>query len=649
MFYTGCSCIEKVDCHKILHPDEPQDVGDVSTKIYRKIFWIATESVGRKLHVVQAYHDRYKQTALGGITLTIRSEDSEFFEHWKKLKPKENNRNIWFDKFWEQYHNCSLSNTACKKKSSEKMREVFSKINPTIQAAQAFIKAFEKLQNKLCSTGSGICTKMNDYFSKSGEDFFNQYLTKVTIENNRKITRVFEDNGELAQPRYEVHQYQYQNDGRLSFVNVGDWSEARLEEGPKLHLDIKKLSWLSPKQELLNQNIFKPISPTSSCPTKCPLRYGLKEVGGSDCCKGVCTPCLAYEYVDDDSKCRDCAEMSEEFWPSENKTTCVKKGISILLPITMIISLSGVILTVVCLVTFLKYQNTPVVRHSCKEHCIIALVGILILFLLPPLLEIPRYRATCILFRFIMPLGSSMMYSALLVKINRMYRIFYLKLQEKNLMKLKAISVKPAYVDVTSQLLMIACFVGLGLFITVILCVYDVPDAIPVYPERDAPYKELMKKCSFSMSTMMVSHFYSIFLIISCTYYAVLTRKIPDNFKETQNIGFAMYATCILWLSCIGISFGLQSKDYETKMRGYGIAVSISTLSVLVCVFFPKTYIILFEPEKNTRKKPNVNEQLRSGGSGAHTTSKLQSSFSTAEDTQQEYTCSKCNSVVSED
>ena len=60
-----------------------------------------------------------------------------------------------------------------------------------------------------------------------------------------------------------------------------------------------------------------------------------------------------------------------------------------------------------------------------------------------------------------MPLGSSMMYSALLVKINRMYRIFYLKLKEKNLMKLKAISVKPAYVDVTSQLLMIACFVGL--------------------------------------------------------------------------------------------------------------------------------------------------------------------------------------------
>ena len=156
-----------------------------------------------------------------------------------------------------------------------------------------------------------------------------------------------------------------------------------------------------------------------------------------------------------------------------------------------------------------------------------------------------------------------------------------------------------------------------------------------------------MKKCSFSMSTMMVSHFYSIFLIISCTYYAVLTRKIPDNFKETQNIGFAMYATCILWLSCIAIYFGLQSQDYETKMRVYGIAVSVSTFSVLVCVFFPKTYIILFEPEKNTRKKPNVNEQLRSGGIGA--TSKLQSSFSTAEDTHQEYTCSKCNSVVTED
>ena len=183
MFYTGCLCIEKVDCHKILHPDEPPGVADVSTKIYRKIFWIATESVGRKLHVVKAYHDRYKQTALGGITLTIRSEDSEFFEYWKKLKPKENNRNVWFDKFWEQYHNCSLSNPACKTKSSEKMREVFSKINPTIQAVEAFIKAFAKLQNELCSTRSGICAEMNDYFSKCGKDFFNQYLTKVFLDN----------------------------------------------------------------------------------------------------------------------------------------------------------------------------------------------------------------------------------------------------------------------------------------------------------------------------------------------------------------------------------------------------------------------------------------------------------------------------------
>ena len=209
--------------------------------------------------MVKAYHDRYNKTALGGITLTIRSEDSEFFEYWKKLKPKENPRNVWFDKFWEQYHNCSLKNTACTTKSSQKMREMFSKIHPTIQAVQAFTEAFDKLQKKVCSSRSVICREMNDYFSENGDDFFNRYLTKVTVEDNDEMTRVFNDYGELAEPKYEVHQYQYQNDGRLDFVNVGNWYEARSGEEPKLHLDMKKLSWFSQKQEWLNRNTFKPM------------------------------------------------------------------------------------------------------------------------------------------------------------------------------------------------------------------------------------------------------------------------------------------------------------------------------------------------------------------------------------------------------
>ena len=125
----------------------------------------------------------------------------------------------------------------------------------------------------------------------------------------------------------------------------------------------------------------------------------------------------------------------------------------------------------------------------------------------------------------------------------------------------------------------------LSMFITIILIIYDKPQVVPVYPNRQNP---LLQKCTASSSTRLISHFYSVFLIVTCTYYAILTRKIPDNFKETQNIGFAMYATCLIWMSALAIYFGISAESYHFQARLYGIVVSTSTIAVLVCVFFPK-------------------------------------------------------------
>ena len=159
----------------------------------------------------------------------------------------------------------------------------------------------------------------------------------------------------------------------------------------------------------------------------------------------------------------------------------------------------------------------------------------------------------------------------------------------------------------------------------------------------------MLLKCNTSSSTMLISHFYSIFLIITCTYYAVLTRKIPDNFKETQNIGFAMYATCLIWMSGIAIYFGVKSQSYHFKLRLYGISVSTSTIAVLACVFFPKIYIILFKPEENIKKPANIRDQLGTSNMKTNTQiSKTVSSLSVEEDAQEENRCSKCNAIISD-
>lgn len=48
---------------------------------------------------------------------------------------------------------------------------------------------------------------------------------------------------------------------------------------------------------------------------------------------------------------------------------------------------------------------------------------------------------------------------------------------------------------------------------------------------------------------------YPILLILLCTVYAVVTRKIPAAFNESKYIGFTMYTTCVIWLAFVPIYF----------------------------------------------------------------------------------------------
>ncbi len=67
---------------------------------------------------------------------------------------------------------------------------------------------------------------------------------------------------------------------------------------------------------------------------------------------------------------------------------------------------------------------------------------------------------------------------------------------------------------------------------------------------------EVILKCRVRDSSFLLSLVYNMFLITTCTLYAVKTRKIPENFNESKFIGFTMYTTCIIWLAFVPIYFG---------------------------------------------------------------------------------------------
>lgn len=87
---------------------------------------------------------------------------------------------------------------------------------------------------------------------------------------------------------------------------------------------------------------------------------------------------------------------------------------------------------------------------------------------------------------------------------------------------------------------------------------------------------------------------------VACTIYAVKTRKCPEGFKETRHIAFTNYTTMILWLAFVPLY--LASTSNAIRVVTLGLSLSISGLVQLGCLFFPKVYIVLIKPEKNTKE-----------------------------------------------
>ena len=135
---------------------------------------------------------------------------------------------------------------------------------------------------------------------------------------------------------------------------------------------------------------------------------------------------------------------------------------------------------------------------------------------------------------------------------------------------------------------------------TVVWFVLEPPGTRQWFPDPSRK-SEVILKCRVKDASFLVSLVYNMFLITTCTVYAVKTRKIPENFNESKFIGFTMYTTCIIWLAFVPLFFGTGG-NFEIQITTLCVSISLSAYVALFCLFSPKIYIILFHPDKNVRK-----------------------------------------------
>uniref|UniRef100_A0A8D2PCG0 Glutamate metabotropic receptor 8 n=1 Tax=Zosterops lateralis melanops TaxID=1220523 RepID=A0A8D2PCG0_ZOSLA len=535
--------------------------------------WIGSDSWGSKISPVQ----QQEEIAEGAVTILPKRTSIDGFDRYFRSRTLANNRrNVWFAEFWEENFGCKLGshgkrNSNIKKctgncESLERIArdsayEQEGKVQFVIDAVYSMAYALHNMHKDLCPGYIGLCPRMS---TTDGKELLS-YIRAVNFNGSAGTPVVFNENGD-APGRYDIFQYQITNRS-TEYKVIGQWSN-------QLHLNV-----------------------TSVCSLPCKAGERKKTVKGVPCC-WHCERCEGYHYQVDEFNCELCPINKR---PNANRTDCQ------LIPIIKLewhspwaivpvfIAILGIIATTFVIVTFVRYNDTPIVRASGRELSYVLLTGIFLCYSITFLMIAAPDTVVCSFRRIFLGLGMCFSYAALLTKTNRIHRIF-----EQGKKSVTA----PKFISPASQLVITFSLISLQLIGVFIWFAIDPPHTIVDYGEQRTLEPENARgvlKCDISDLSLICSLGYSILLMVTCTVYAIKTRGVPETFNEAKPIGFTMYTTCIIWLAFIPIFFGTaQSAEKTTTLT---ISMSLSASVSLGMLYMPKVYIIIFHPEQNVQKR----------------------------------------------
>ncbi len=119
-------------------------------------------------------------------------------------------------------------------------------------------------------------------------------------------------------------------------------------------------------------------------------------------------------------------------------------------------------------------------------------------------------------------------------------------------------------------------------------------DAILRMREPTRKHVELM--CDTSIIGLMIPVSYNLLLIILCTIHGFLTRKLPENFKESWYIFISVSTTMFVWMVFLPTYFTTYYASHQVALLAFCLILNASI--TLLCLYIPKLYAIYFVEEK---------------------------------------------------
>ena len=543
----------------------------------RDVTWIGTDSWGDSL---PKKYRNIPGTVLGLLQRAVKYPT--FDNYYLSLSPDNYSRNIWFNELWENKFGCSLTNVSCGRltdtmtlnDSSYKQVNHLTLISDTVNA---FAHAIHALVQKHCHNNILCDAILEDRAlgkSVNGE-LLRDALYNISYTGDSSNEVYFDREGE-NKGSYFIKNLKKSGNSYF-FETIGVWDHRH------------SLTFTSP--------IYWPSDRDNPFPSVCsePCSNGHEPIPTAvlDCC-WYCSPCSGEtEFSNGTTSCQECPP---EMMPTENKSGClaipirhltISSGWSITM---LVLSVIGLLATLSVALIFIAFYKHRAIKASSREVSIILLVGLVLCFFMPFFFIAKPSAAVCAIRRFGIGLGFTICFSALLVKTNRIYRMF----NQKTLNPAKP----PQFTSPLAQIIMTLALISVQLLVATVWTAADPPSAT-------AKYKGLQAELVCNGSPILyitVSLGYSFVLLILSTYNAFLARKVPENFNEARYINATLYALCVIWLAFVAIYFATLNLGAMYQAISLMVAIFLSASATLVCIFVPRIILLITMLLKNEKQ-----------------------------------------------
>ena len=547
--------------------------------VFSNLTWIGTDAWGDSLDA------KYHSIARGMLGVIPRAKESkEFDDYYTSLHPANYTSNPWFNEFWESEFNCSLSKGTCDLESEHLTlnttdHDQISHATLVIDAVMAFAHSLHSLIESYCN--GHICEDilvLERLVGRAieGELIREHLYNNVSFKGASSNTISFDREGD-RQGAYFVKNLQQVSENKFSFETVGMWDYVTL------------LNITSDIQWVTGDNV-----PESICSRPCKGgQEPRREIADQQSC-WRCSPCKSEKgYSDGLSQCKDC---NESFMHNSERTGCVPIPISFLkwsdpwAAMLLIATNVGLVITACVIVVFIVYREHKIIKASSRELSAILLAGLVMGYLMPYFFISEPSDAICGIRRFGLGFSFALCYSPLLIKTNRIHRIF----NQKSLRPNRA----PRFTTPLSQVILTFILISIQIVIATIWLAVEPPSSKIIYKARTAELR-----CGESpLIGLAVSLGYNLILLVLSTYFAFLARKVPENFNEAKYINITLYTICIIWLAFIPTYIGTVELGAVYQTSSLTVAIVLSATSTLACIFMPKVIMLFTQLRKGDKK-----------------------------------------------